>query len=225
MDDTSKGPSTGHTRSQQDKTAVHKLLENAGITKYHERVPLQLMDFAYRHTLATLNDAHSLITAGYDTSQAKRPQAMRRAAMTATPYDLTSVPYPILQLSIRLRSDTQFNPALPKAFQEELAEEVNATPLPAVKDSWGMGLPQDQHCLLGVGWRLREEKEREGEKEVQGDEKDEECMHDRSGLKRRRGSGEENSDKETCERVSGKPKDESLVGREHMIFVMTGTIR
>lgn len=225
MADTSKGPSTGHTKSQQDKTAVHKLLENAGITKYHERVPLQLMDFAYRHTLATLNDAHSLISAGYDTSQAKRPQAMRRAAMTATPYDLTSVPYPILQLSIRLRSDTQFNSALPRAFQEELAEKVNATPLPAVTNNWGLGLPQDQHCLLGVGWRLREEKEREGEKEVQGDEKDGECMHGRFGMKRRRGSGEENSDEETCEHLSGKPRDETLVGREHMNFVMTETIR
>lgn len=203
MADTSKGPSIGHTRSQKDKTAVHKLLENAGITEYHERVPLQLMDFAYRHTLATLNDAHSLITAGYDISQAKLPRAMRRAAITATPYDLTCVPYPILQLSIRLRSDTQFNSALPKAFQEELAEEVNATPLPAVTDSWRLGLPQDQHCLLGVGWRLREEKEREGEKEVQGNEKDEECMHDRSGLKRRSCLGEEISDEETCEHVSG----------------------
>lgn len=196
MADTSEGPPTEHTRSPQDKTAVHMLLENAGITRYHERVPLQLMDFAYRHTLATLNDARSLISASYDTSH-KRPQAMRRAAMTATPYDLTSVPYPILQLSIRLRTDTQFNTALPKDFQEELADEVNATPLPAVTDSWGLGLPQDQHCLLGVGWRLREEKEHEGEKEVQADEKDEECMHDRSGMKRR-GSGVENSDEETC---------------------------
>lgn len=198
MADTSKGPPTEHTRSPQDKTAVHKLLENAGITSYHERVPLQLMDFAYRHTLATLNDARSLITASYDASQAKRPQAMRRAATPGTPYDMTSVPYPIFQLSIRLRTDTQFNTALPKAFQEELAAEVNATPLPAVTDSWGLALPQDQHCLLGVGWRLSEEKEHEGEKEVQGDEKDEECMHDRSGMKRRRGSGEENSDEETC---------------------------
>lgn len=205
MADTSKGPSsTEHTRSPQDKTAVHKLLENAGITSYHERVPLQLMDFAYRHTLATLNDARSLITASYDTSQAKRPQAMRRAAMTATPYDLTSMPYPILQLCIRLRTDTQFNTALPKAFQEELAKEVNATPLPAVTDSWGLGLPQDQHCLLGIGWRLREEKEHEGEKEVQGDEKDEEDLHVRSGMKRRRGSGGENSEEETYVRKTQK---------------------
>lgn len=199
MADTSKGPSaTEHTRSQQNKTAVHKLLENAGITSYHERVPLQIMDFAYRHTLATLNDARSLIAAGYDTSQAKHPQAMRRAATTAIPYDLTSVPYPILQLSIRLRSDTQFNTALPKAFQEELAEEVNATPFPAVTDSCGLGLPPDQHCLLGVGWRLKEGKEHEEEKGVQGDKKDGEYMHDRSGMKRKRGPGEENSDEETC---------------------------
>lgn len=204
MADTPKGRSAEHTRFPQDQTAVHKLLENAGITSYHERVPLQLMDFAYRHTLATLNDARSLITASYDTSQAKRTQAIRRTAMTTTPYDLSSVPYPILQLSIRLRTDTQFNTALPKAFQEELAEEVNATPFPAVTDSWGLGLPQDQHCLFGVGWRLKEEKEREGEEGVQGDEKDEEDMHDRSGMKRRRGSDEENSDEETCIRKSQK---------------------
>lgn len=197
MADTSKEPSTEHTRFQQNKTAVHKLLENAGITNYHERVPLQIMDFSYRHTLATLDDARSLIAAGYDTSQVKRPQAMRRAAMTAMPYDLTSVPYPILQLSIRLRSDTQFNSALPKPFQEELAETVNATPLPAVTDICGLGLPPDQHCLLGVGWRLKEGKEHEGEKEVQVDEKVGEYMHDRSGMKRKRGSGEENSDEET----------------------------
>lgn len=208
MADTPKWPSAAHTRSPRDETAVHMLLENAGITSYHERVPLQLMDFAYRHTLATLNDARSLIAAGYDTSQAKRTQAMRRALMTATPYDLTSVPYPILQLSIRLRTDTQFNTALPKAFQEELAEEVNATPLPAITDSWGLGLPQDQHCLLGVGWRLKEEKEREGEKGVQGDEKDEEDMYDRSGKKRSRGSSEENSGEGKCVREMCREKQE-----------------
>lgn len=204
MADIPKGPSAEHARSPRDKAAVHKLLENAGITSYHERVPLQLMDFAHRHILATLNDTPSLNTASYDTSQAKRPQAMRRAAITATLYDMSSVPYPLLQLSIRLRTDIQFNTALPKAFQEELAEEVNATPLPAVTDSWGLGPPQDQHCLLGVGWRLKEEKELEGEKEVQGDEKDEEDMHDRSGMKRRRGSSGENNDEEKCVRKTEK---------------------
>lgn len=50
---------------------------------------------------------------------------------------------------------------------------------------------------------LKEVKEHEGEKEVQGDEKDGEYLHDRSGLKRKGGSGEENSDEETCEHVSG----------------------
>lgn len=205
MADAPKGPSPAHTRSSRDPTAVHKLLETAGITSYHERVPLQLMDFAYRHTLETLNDARSLTAAGYDNSQAKpRPQGRGRAAMTVKPYDLTSVPYPILKISIRLREETQFNTALPKAFQEELAEEVNATPFPAVTDDWGLGLPPDQHCLLGVGWRLKEEREHGGERGVQGDEKDEEDMHDRSGIKRRRGSRDENGDEESCIRKTEK---------------------
>lgn len=194
MADTPKGPSPTHTRPSRDPAAVHKLLETAGITSYHERVPLQIMDFAYRHTLATLNDARSLIDAGYDTSQAKPPKKTRAAAMTITPYDLTSVPYPILKLSIRLRADTQFHTALPKAFQEELAEEINATPFPAMPDEWGSGLPPDQHCLLGVGWRLQKEREIGGEKEVQGDEKDEEDTHGHSGRKRKKGLREEDSD-------------------------------
>lgn len=206
MADTPERASAAHTGSPRDKTAVHKLLENAGITSFHERVPLQLMDFAYCHTLATLNDARSLIAAGYDTSQAKRPQAMRRAPMTVTPYDMTSVSYPILQLSVRLRTDAQFNTALPKAFQEDLAEEVNAIPLPPVTDSWGLGLPQDQHCLLGVGWRLKVGKEREGKKGVRGDEKDEEDKHDRSGMKRRWGSSDENSGEEKCVRKTRKTR-------------------
>lgn len=210
MADTPKGPSPAHTKTSRDTTAVHKLLETAGITSYHERVPLQLMDFAYRHTLATLNDARSLTAAGYDNSQAKPQQGRRGAAMTAKPYDLTSVPYPILKLSIRLREETQFNTTLPKAFQEELAEEVNATPFPAVTDDWGMGLPPDQHCLLGLGWRLKEEREHGGEKGVQGDEKDEKDMHDRSGIKRRRGSRDENGDEKPA---SEKPRKERFLDK------------
>lgn len=204
MAHTPQGPSPGHTRSSPDSTTIHKLLETASITSYHERVPLQLMDFAYRHTLATLNDARSLITAGYGTPQAKPSQQIRGAAITATPHDLTSVPYPILKLCIRLRADTQFNTALPKAFQEELAEEINATPFPAVTDDWGLGLPPDKHCLLGVGWRLKEEMESGGEKGVHLDEKEKEDMHDRSGMKRRRGSREENRVGKTCVRITEK---------------------
>lgn len=124
--------------------------------------------------------------------------------MTAKPYDLTSVPYPILKLSIRLREETQFNTTLPKAFQEELAEEVNATPFPAVTDDGGLGLPPDQYCLLGVGWRLKEEREHGGVKGEKGDEKDEEDMHDRSGLKRRRNSRDENGGAKTCVRKTEK---------------------
>lgn len=198
MADTPNGPSPTNTRSSQDPTAVHKLLETAGITNYHERVPLQLMDFAYRHTQATLNDARSLIAAGYDTSQAKPPKKSRGVATTITPYDLTSVPYPILTMSIRLRVDTQFQTALPKGFQEELAEEINAIPFPAVVNDWRSGLPPDQYCLLGVGGRLEGGGEIGGEKGVQEDEKDEEDMHDHSERKRKKGWSEEDSDERAC---------------------------
>lgn len=39
---------------------------------------------------------------------------------------------------------------------------------------------------------------------MQGDEKDEEDMHDRSGMKRRRGSSGENNDEEKCVRETEK---------------------
>lgn len=44
----------GHSKRPRDARLIHLVLANYGVSAYQERVPLQLMDFAYRYTSSTL---------------------------------------------------------------------------------------------------------------------------------------------------------------------------
>ena len=44
----------GQSKRPRDARLIHLILANYGVTAYQERVPLQLMDFAYRYTSSTL---------------------------------------------------------------------------------------------------------------------------------------------------------------------------
>ncbi len=141
----------------RDLILLHNILADTGITGYQEAVLLQLMDFAYCYTLATLEDARHLIAAGNDTASRPDKSRYKRGAPIANRYDLTTVPPSMLRLSMASWANMQFNPTLPKDFQLEIAAELNQTPLPEVRKNGGLGLPPEQHCLLGVGWTLKEE--------------------------------------------------------------------
>ncbi|KAA6415463.1 MAG: transcription initiation factor TFIID subunit 9 [Lasallia pustulata] len=127
----------GLSRRPRDARLIHMILANLGVTAYQERVPLQLMDFAYRYTSSTLQDALHLTSEGYGGSG---PAA---AAAVVAPQLRTSV--------------TWFNPSIPKEYYQDLAQERNRVALPAVGKDWGVRLPPERYCLTGVGWGLREE--------------------------------------------------------------------
>lgn len=143
----------GLSKRPRDARLLHMVLANLGVTAYQERVPLQLMDFAYRYTSSTLQDALHLTTEGYGNSG--NTSGGGRGAGNHN--DMSSVTLSSLRLSIASRTHYQFNPTLPKEFYHEIAQERNRVALPAVSKDWGLRLPPEQFCLTGVGWNLKEE--------------------------------------------------------------------
>lgn len=151
----------GLSKRPRDARLLHMVLANLGVTAYHERVPLQLMDFAYRHTSSTLQDALHLSVEGF--SNLGHAVGAGRGAGPHNPIDMSSVSIFSLRLSIDSRTHYQFSPTLPKDFYQEMAHERNRISLPAVGKDWGLRLPPEQHCLTGVGWSLKEEWENKGD--------------------------------------------------------------
>lgn len=152
----------GLSKRPRDARLLHMVLANLGITSYQERIPLQLMDFAYRYTSSTLQDALHLTHEGYGTA----PPGTGRAAAAGN--DLGAITLAGLKLSIASRSHYQYNPTLPKEFHHEVGAERNRVALPPVGRDWGLRLPPDQYCLTGVGWSLKEEWDSDGEGEGEG---------------------------------------------------------
>ncbi|PGH04492.1 transcription initiation factor TFIID subunit 9B [Blastomyces parvus] len=136
---------TGKSRRPRDARLIHMLLASLGVTAYQERVPLQLLDFAYRYTSSTLQDAVYLATEGYPgetggggTSKGggdgKVPGAGAGAAggPQAGNLDLSTVSLGALRMSIASRLHYQFQRGLPKEFLMDVAAERNRMMLPGV---------------------------------------------------------------------------------------------
>ena len=149
---------SGLSKRPRDARLLHMVLANYGVSAYQERVPLQLMDFAYRYTSSTLQDALHFSSEVYGTSGPGTG-----SGKAAAHNDLSSITLPSLRLSIASRTHYQFNPTLPKEFYSEIAQEKNRVALPPVSREWGMRLPPEQYCLTGVGWELKEEFDEEME--------------------------------------------------------------
>ncbi|RAL16654.1 putative transcription initiation factor TFIID, 31kD subunit [Aspergillus homomorphus CBS 101889] len=169
---------TGKSRRPRDVRLIHMLLASLGVTAYQERVPLQLLDFAYRYTSSVLQDAVHLATEGYAGATTDAGAAARG------PLEVNSVSLPALRLSIASRLHYQFQPGLPKEFLMDVAAERNRVALPGASRGFdqqgnskvvagsqgsvllgGMRLPPERFCLTGNGWNMREEWESEGEEE------------------------------------------------------------
>jgi transcription initiation factor TFIID subunit 9B len=162
------------------------LLASLGVTAYQERVPLQLLDFAYRYTSSALQDAVYLATEGYPGEPPHQkghtgPDGSGGRAQHPS-QDVNSVSLGALRMSIASRLHYQFQPGLPKEFLMDIAAERNRIMLPGVSRGHdggaaatatasgtlmgGMRLPPERFCLTGVGWGLKEEWESEGEEEM-----------------------------------------------------------
>jgi len=148
----------GLSRRPRDARLIHMILANYGVTAYQERVPLQLMDFAYRYTSSTLQDALHFTSEGYGTTG---PGGGAKGAHN----DLNSITLSALRLSISSRTHYQFNSTLPKEVYSELAQERNRVALPPLQKEWGIRLPPEQYCLTGKGleWDMMELEDGEGD--------------------------------------------------------------
>lgn len=141
----------GDEKQPRDTRLIHMILANNGITAYQPRLPLQLLDFAYRYTTSTLQDALHLTSEGYGTAA---PGVSGKGTAAS---DLGAITFQSLRLSIASRTHYQFSPCMPKEYYHEQAQERNRVALPAVERDWGVRMPPEQYCLTGTGWGLKEE--------------------------------------------------------------------
>ncbi|KAL1303836.1 hypothetical protein AAFC00_000293 [Neodothiora populina] len=165
----------GLSRRPRDARLIHLILSAQGIHSYQERVPLQLLDFAYRYTSSVLSDALRLSAEGYTSSTTTTTTTKRGgggggggadAAAAAAGSDIT---VNSLRQAIASRQDYHFHGALPKDFMLEQASEKNRIALPKIGKSWGVQLPPEKYCLTGTGWSLKDmwdsDEEQDGEDE------------------------------------------------------------
>ena len=147
----------GTSKRPRDTRLIHIILSSLGIHSYQERVPLQLLDFAYRYTSGVLSDSLRLSAEGYS-SQNNQGSNKRGAGDDSNLITVTA-----LRQAIASRQGHTFQGALPKEFMMEQAAERNRIALPKVERSYGVQLPPEKYCLTGVGWGLKDEWESEEE--------------------------------------------------------------
>lgn len=156
----------GQSKRPRDARVIHLVLSSLGIHSYQERVPLQLLDFAYRYTSSVLSDSLRLSAEGYS---AQNERAGGRRAAGANNED-GSITVTALRQAIAARTGYHFAGPLPKEFMLEQATERNRLALPKVERGYGVQLPPEKYCLTGVGWNLKDEWESEEDGEGDGEE-------------------------------------------------------
>jgi transcription initiation factor TFIID subunit 9B len=148
----------------RDGRTLELLLTAQGVTAFEPRVPLLLLDFAYRHTSSILSDALHLSADPYTTHAGARPSATSGAAPVNA--GDAAVTASAVQLAIASRLGYQFRGGggaaaagggVSKDWMMELARERNRVALPRVPPAeWGVRLPSERFVLSGVGWGLRD---------------------------------------------------------------------
>jgi transcription initiation factor TFIID subunit 9B len=155
----SNDPQNASSPKPRDARLIHLILASMNVTAYQERVPLMLMDFAYRYTSGVLQDALLF------------SDAINGTANTGGQNPPSSINNDDLRMSIASRVNHQFNTSLPKEFLLDIAQERNRVALPTVGPEFGVRLPPEKYCLTGVNWDLKSG----GEEwmDVEDDEEDE----------------------------------------------------
>lgn len=149
------------------------LLTSQGVTAYEQRVPLLLLDFAYRHTSSVLNDALHLSGDPYITHAGSKPSASAGAIATAA--GDAAVSANAVKLAIAARLSYQFRGGsggggISKDYMQELARERNKVALPKIVPSeWGVRLPSERFVLSGTSWGLKDMWEEVDDGEPGGD--------------------------------------------------------
>ncbi|KAK7743621.1 Transcription initiation factor TFIID subunit 9 [Cytospora paraplurivora] len=158
-------PTTTAPRPRDQRT-VELLLTAQGVSAFESRVPLLLLDFAYRHTASILSDSLYLGSDPYTTHAGAKPSATAggTASVPGTGGDAT-VSANAVKLAIGSRLVYQFRGGgsmtggggISKDSLSQLAAERNKVALPRVPPGeWGVRLPSEKFVLSGVGWGLRD---------------------------------------------------------------------
>lgn len=152
---------SGESKRPRDARLIHLVLASLGIQSYQERVPLQLLDFAYRYTSSVLSDSVRLSAEGYAGSGVggeQRGAGGRGPKASDAAVGAEGITVQALRQAIASRQGYTFAGALPKEFMLQQAVERNRVALPRVDNrSYGVQLPDEKYCLTGVGWGLKED--------------------------------------------------------------------
>ncbi|KAH6711785.1 transcription initiation factor IID, 31kD subunit-domain-containing protein [Leptodontidium sp. 2 PMI_412] len=149
---------SGLSKRPRDARLIHLLLSSLGCTAYQERVPLQLLDFAYRHSSSILSDALHLSSDAYVSQQTRARDAPPGGGFREADGQVSSN---AVQLAIQSRLQYQFGGGnggggLSKEFLLETAQARNKVALPRVlQNEWGVRLPSERFVLTGVPWGLK----------------------------------------------------------------------
>lgn len=144
----------GQSKRPRDARLMHVLLARMGVHAYTERVPLQLLDFAYRYTSGILSDAIAYEPPAHSATSSKKASKEEEG-----------ISLHALRTAVASRAANQFSPALPKEYMTEIATERNRMALPRVEREFGVRLPPERYCFTGVGWDLKDSWEEEIEEE------------------------------------------------------------
>jgi len=166
----------GTSQRPRDARLIHLVLSSLGVHSYQERVPLQLLDFAYRYTSGFLSDSVRLSGEGYTSSG---PTSKRAGNTSSTGGEGSNafggagagITVTALRQAIASRMDNVFNSTLPKEWMLEQAAERNRMLLPKIERGYGVQLPPERYVLTGSAWSMLDEWRR-GEGESDDDDND-----------------------------------------------------
>ena len=157
----------GTSPRPRDARTIHMVLASMGVHAYQERVPLQLLDFAYRYTSSVLSDAQHLQAEGYLENTGK-PTGKKGASGAA----LEELTLNAIRAATASRVGYAFSSQLPKETLLEVATERNRIRLPDVGGAddvgargFGIRLPHERFVLSGADWSVLEEWDSEGDEE------------------------------------------------------------
>lgn len=141
----------------RDARLIELLLTSQGVTSYEQRVPLQLLDFAYRHTSSVLTDAIHLSGDPYITNTGSKGAAAPGGQAGDATVTANAVKVAIgARLSYQFRGGSAGG-GISKEYMQELARERNKVSLPKiVPNEWGVRLPSERFVLSGTSWGLKE---------------------------------------------------------------------
>jgi transcription initiation factor TFIID subunit 9B len=123
---------TDSTLKPRDARLLHLLLTSSQVPAYSPKVPIQLLDFAYRYTHSVLLDAQAYADHVHGQGSVISIDDVRLAVSSKVGHTFRGPP--------------------PKEFLLEVAAERNRRPLPAVREGVEIRLPPERWCLNAPNW-------------------------------------------------------------------------